>query len=326
MFVPFLQHRLRVQAAAVVVSTLIIATLTPASTGQASNNNDSRQVLAYYYAWWDQDNFGRTLFQPGEAYNSDNASVIQRHVQEAQSAGIDGFVMSWYGNGDRTDNNLSHLLDIAQKSGFRATIDFETSKFYDVDDVIAQLSAFYNKRINHPAIVTYQGRPVIFFWRAGMYDNATWNGIRSQVDPDRTAVWIADGDDFNIVRGDAWDGISPYSIAWSASPTGQLASWAAKAQATAPQKLWIPPVSPGCNDSAARSMSCSRDRADGSYYQATWDGAFASNPSWAVIVNSFNEWLEATQIEPTVQYGDQYLQITRQNADQYHAAAQEPNQ
>ena len=31
--------------------------------------------------------------------------------------------------------------------------------------------------------------------------------------------------------------------------------------------------------------------------------------------------MESTQIEPSVQYGDQYLQITRQNADQYREPA-----
>jgi hypothetical protein len=35
--------------------------------------------------------------------------------------------------------------------------------------------------------------------------------------------------------------------------------------------------------------------------------------------------MESTQIEPSVQYGDQYLQITRENADQYRAAAQGGN-
>jgi hypothetical protein len=299
------------------------AVLAPASTTSAYN--ESRPVLAYYYAWWDASNFDRTLFQPPNAYNSDDQDVIQRHVKQAQSAGIDGFVMSWYGNGDRTDTNLAHLLDTAEKSGFRATIHFETPKMWGVEDVTAQLKAFYEKRINHPAIVRYQGRPVIFFWQAGMYDNATWNSIRSQVDPAHNAVWIADGDKFNILSGEAWDGISPYSIAWSPNPAGQLPSWAAKAAAVAPDKLWIPPVSPGCNDAAARATTCAQDRSGGAYYQATWDGAVASNPGWAVIVSTFNEWMESTQIEPSVQYGDQYLQMTRDNADQYRAATQGSN-
>jgi len=282
--------------------------------------NEARPILAYYYAWWDPSNFGRTLFQPGQAYNSDDVSIMEQHVHEAQSAGIDGFVMSWYGNGDRTDSNLEHLLDTAQKTSFRATIHFETPHFWNVDDVVAQLKAFYDKRINHPALVRYQGRPVIFFWRAATYDNGTWNSIRNQVDPNHQAVWIADGDQFGILSGDAWDGISPYAIAWSGSPARQLPSWSAKAAAVAPDKLWIPPVSPGCNDAAARAVTCARDRADGSYYQATWDGALASNPQWAIIVSTFNEWMESTQIEPSVQYGDQYLQMTRQNADLYRAA------
>ena len=45
-------------------------------------------------------------------------------------------------------------------------------------DVIAQLRAFYENRANHPAMVRYQGRPVIFFWRAATFDNATWDFIR----------------------------------------------------------------------------------------------------------------------------------------------------
>jgi hypothetical protein len=284
--------------------------------------HESRPVLAYYYAWWDPSTFGRTLFQPGEAYQSDDTDVMQRHVRQALAAGIDGFVMSWYGNGDRTDRNLALLLDISNKSGFRATIHFETPRFWSADDVVAQLKTFYDNHVNHPAIIRYQGRPVIFFWRAGIYDNSTWSAIRNQVDPAHNAVWIADGDQFGILNGDAWDGISPYAIAWSSNPAGQLPGWARKAQAVAPDKLWIPPVSPGCDDSAARATTCAQDRAGGAYYQATWNGAMASNPQWAIIVNTFNEWLESTQIEPSVQYGDQYLQITRENADEYRAAAQ----
>ncbi|HEY3061471.1 MAG TPA: endo-1,3-alpha-glucanase family glycosylhydrolase [Chloroflexota bacterium] len=296
----------------------LLASLLPQLATAASP--EARPVLAYYYAWWGPGDFDRTLYKPGSAYNSDDGAIIEQHVQQARSAGIDGFVMSWYGNGDRTDANLARLLDIGQKSGFKTTIHFETPKFWGVDDTVAQLQAFYANRINHPAILRYGDRPVIFFWRSSTYDNGTWSSIRGQVDPEHRAVWIADGDDFGILAGDAWDGISPYAIAWSANPSRQLPSWAAKAAAVAPDKLWIPPVSPGCDDAAARAVTCARDRGNGAYYQATWDGALASNPSWAVIVSTFNEWMESTQIEPSVQYGDQYLNMTRENANAFRAA------
>jgi len=279
-------------------------------------------VLAYYYAWYDEGSFNQTLFQPPQPYNSDDVGVMQRHVDQAKRAGVDGFIVDWYGNGDRTDTNLAHLLDVADRSGFSATIHFETPRFWGVDDVVSQLRAFYESRANHPAMVRYQGRPVIFFWRAGTFDNATWANIRAQVDPEHRAVWMADGDNFNILGGDAWDGISPYAIAWSADPAGQMVRWANVARNVAPDKLWNPVVSPGCNDSAARSPTCIRDRGDGSYYQASWDGALASSPSWAVVVSTFNEWMESTQIEPSVQWGDQYLQMTRQNSDLFKASTQ----
>jgi hypothetical protein len=277
-------------------------------------------VLAYYYAWYDESTFSQTLFQPPQPYNSDNLGVIQRHVEQARSAGIDGFIVDWYGNGDRTDTNFKHLLDIAERSNFSATIHFETPHFWGVDDVVAQLKAFYDQSANRPGVVQYQGRPVIFFWRASTFDNATWSAIRAQVDPDHRGVWLADGDNFSILSGDAWDGISPYAIAWSADPALQLPRWANVARSIAPDKLWNPVVSPGCDDTAARAATCVRDRGNGSYYQASWDGALASSPSWAVVVSTFNEWMESTQIEPSVQWGDQYLQLTKQYADLFRAA------
>ncbi|MBV8719791.1 MAG: hypothetical protein JOZ65_32355 [Chloroflexi bacterium] len=277
-------------------------------------------VLAYYYAWYDADVFDRTLFQPLQPYNSDDQGTMQQHVNEAKSAGIDGFIVDWLGNGDRTDANFAHILDIANRSGFSATIHFETSHFWGADDVAAQLKAFYDHYANNPALVRYQGQPVIFFWQASTLDNGTWSSIRSQVDPNHTSVWIADGDQFGILSGDAWDGISPYAIAWSGDPATQLPRWAGTARSVAPDKLWNPVVSPGCNDSAARAPTCVRDRADGAYYQSSWDGALASSPSWAVVVSTFNEWLESTQIEPSQQWGNQYLQLTKQNSDLFKAS------
>lgn len=304
-----------------VVLLAVVALLSvPLSGGAvATAYDEAHPVLAYYYAWWNRDVFGRALYQPGQAYDSDDTAAMQRHIEQAQSAGVDGFVVSWLGYQNRTDVNMVKLLDLARQRGFRVSAHFETTHFapYGVEDVTAQLLKLHQERINHPAWVTYQGRPVIFFWRASTYDNGTWSAIRARVDPERRAIWLADGDNFNILSGDAWDGISPYAIAWSGNPAGQLPSWGAKAAAVAPEKLYVPPVSPGCDDTAARAPTCIQDRQGGAYYAATWDGALASNPPWAVIVSTFNEWLESTQIEPSAQYGDQYLQITRQYAEAF---------
>ena len=82
---------------------------------------------------------------------------MQRHVDQAKRAGVDGFIVDWYGNGDRTDVNFSHLLDVAERSNFSATIHFETPHFWGADDVVAQLRAFYDHDANRPGVVRYQG-------------------------------------------------------------------------------------------------------------------------------------------------------------------------
>ena len=60
-----------------------------------------------------------------------------------------------------------------------------------------------------------------------------------------------------------------------------------------------------------------RDRADGSYYRATWLGAIATKPAM-VIITSFNETKERTEIHPA-SWGTLYLDITRDQATAWHS-------
>jgi len=46
-------------------------------------------------------------------------------------------------------------------------------------------------------------------------------------------------------------------------------------------------------------------------------GALASNPEW-ITITTFNEWFEGAMIEPSVHYGNQYLDLTRHFATQWH--------
>jgi hypothetical protein len=254
-------------------------------------------VLAYYYGMGSGD--------------------VRQQERQAQAAGIDGFIVWWDGIGGGRDQQLIQVLEAARATGFKATIHFHAWGA----NLYAEMRGFYEQRLGDPGLVTYQGRPVLFFWATWQFPNSYWSELRNRLDPDRRAIWLADGDQFGTLSSDAWDGISPYAIAWSANPRGQLPAWAVKARAVAPEKLWVPPVSPGCNDSAVRAATCVQDRADGAYYRATWDGALASSPQWAIVVSTWDEWSEQTAIEPGDQYGDLYTSLTRAYADEWKGAS-----
>lgn len=288
----------------IVIAAIAVLLMGGVSQRAAAQSSD-HVVLAYYYAWWEPARISSALFTPSQAFPSglrqirDDPELMRQHIRQAQAAGIDGFIVN-------RASDLAVLLPLAREAGFSVTLHLDGGE--------SELRAFY-QYANDPAIVRYQGHPVLFFWQASLAGPSFWHDLRGAIDPDHNVLWIADGDKFNILADDAWDGISPYAIAWSPNPRGQLPSWAAKARASGPGKLYIPPVSPGCDDSLVRTPTCVRDRADGSYYEAAWEGALASSPSWAIVVSTWNEWMEATQIEPAAQYGDAYLQITRQYSD-----------
>jgi hypothetical protein len=298
-------------AAVLLPSQLVLAQSSP-PPDSAFTYNETRPVLAYYYAWWEPEKIMGARYTPAQHFPSgirqlvDSPALLHEHMLEAMDAGIDGFIVN-------RPSDMAVLLQVARGTDFRVTLQVDAASGAE-----SQLRQFY-QYVDHPNMVRYQGRPVVFFWQAPSVNNERWSSVRGQLDPDHTALWIADGDRFGILAGDAWDGISPYAIAWSANPRGQLPAWAAKARAAAADKLFIPPVSPGCDDRSVREATCIQERADGAYYESTWEGALAARPAWAVVVSTFNEWMEASQIEPSVQYGDLYLQITRDFADRFRS-------
>jgi hypothetical protein len=42
-----------------------------------------------------------------------------------------------------------------------------------------------------------------------------------------------------------------------------------------------------------------------------WDSALSSFSEW-VGITSFNEWHEGSEIEPSIEFGNQYIDLTRQ--------------
>ncbi len=285
-------------------------------------------VLAFYYAWYDMATWDRPLPDyPAQRYISADPATIERHVLWARQAGIDALVQSWYGPwtaNNQTETNFALLLDIAARYGLFAAVDLEvTSPFISAPaDVVAALRHVLTVHAAHPAYLRAGGRPVVFFWRQQRYPVETWETIRREVDPDHRSLWIAEGTDLEYLR--VFDGNHLYSVAWSATPEDVLIRWGNRVRdwgrknGRAP--LWVATVMPGYDDRATgRADAFVRDRAGGDYYRRCWQGTIASGADW-VILTSFNEWMEGTQIEPSVHYGEFYLDLTRELAAAYRAA------
>ncbi|MDY7041744.1 MAG: glycoside hydrolase family 99-like domain-containing protein, partial [Chloroflexota bacterium] len=291
---------------------------------------DERLALAFYYAWYDTGQWtaDKVPDLPVIPYNSRDRVTIERHVDQGRAAGIDAFVVSWYGpqvENNQTETNFRILLDVAQTKGLRATVDVDlgASPFMrSSGDVTAALRHVFTVHAQHPAFLRYGGKPLIFFWRQQRFSVDTWQAIRAEVDPGHDSLWIAEGVDFEYLA--VFDGLHLYNVTWDppADVGYTLSRWGGRVReynaAHGTDKLWVATAMPGYDDTKApgRAHTYRHDRRNGEYYRETWQAAIASSPD-VVIITSFNEWVEGTMIEPSVSYGNLYLDITAQEVARY---------
>ncbi len=275
----------------------------PAGTAAAAGDVVA-PVLAWYYPQFSQG--------------------LPADLRHAALARIDALIVSETGARD-----LAGYLNAARGSGVHITAGIEPQTYPHPDALAQRLAQALTRDAADPSFLRYQGKPVLVFWRPpsvprypGQSPQETWMTIRSKVDPGRSSIWIAEGGDPQSTLSylPAFDGLHLYSIAWAADPAGQLAAWANRVRSADPAKLWVATVMPGGYFGAGNDPSQwqYRDRQNGAYYRQTWQGAMASNPAM-VVITSFNETRERTEIHPTPEWGNLYLDITREMGDRWRS-------
>lgn len=317
---------------------LLVVSLVPAAAvlHPAAAQSPDRLVLAFYYTWFDENSWssGKLPDQPLIPYVSRDRGVMARHIEQAKAAGIDAFVVSWYGpriENNQTETNFRAMLDEAASRGFRLAVDLEvTSPFFgSAADVQAALRTLLATHARHPAYLRSGGKPVIFFWRQQRFDIGTWAAIRAAVDPGRGSLWIEEGVDVSYLS--VFDGHHLYSVTWN--PPTDLAYTANKfarrvrdyAASSGVPKVYVATVMPGYDDrSTGRRDAFAISREGGAYYARSWQAAVGSAPDW-IVITSFNEWPEGTYIEPSRAHGNLYLDLTAQWAKVFRGQAPAPS-
>lgn len=306
-------NQIRLVALSFLVSLLFLA---PSQTSAAQ----PPRVFAFYYAWFDEQSWSPAHVAdiPAETYVSSDANAVSRQIDQASGAGIDSFVVSWLGPGNPTDERFRTMLDIAGGKGFSATIDFEANRYASREALVNALAYVRDRLEPHGAFARINGKPVLFFWREQVRSVDDWAAIRKQIDPNHDQIWIAEG--VNIAYQRVFDGHHLYSIAWASDVNYTLNDWSKRVRRAGADKYWVATVMPGYDDTrTARADKFARARNGGDFYRATWNAALATRPDM-VVITSFNEWVEGSMIEPSVTYGNLYLDLTREYAAQFKSS------
>lgn len=308
-----------------------------------------KQILAFYYGWYGNpdvskrwvhwknvDAAGKHIDESAHfpalgAYDSHDPKIVDTHCRQAKEVGLTGFIVSWWRQGDFHDEGMPLMLDAAEKHGLKITVYYESvpprghpSPEGAVDDLVY----ITRKYAAHPAWLKVNGKPVIFVYARAVND-LKLNGWEKAMN-DFTAKYpggaVFIGDRISADAARIFDGIHTYN------PTGlskgksleEIRNWSATTFAewiktAGPDRISCVTIIPGYDDSCQPSRKPPRpitERYQGETYRAMWQAAIAANPDW-LLVTSWNEWHEGSEIEPSVELGNTELITTRQFAPKF---------
>lgn len=293
-----------------------------------------RPIMAFYYPWWEQSDwsYGRMSDLPAPKYSGGDDETLKRHIQQADGAGIDALICTWYGpEEERLNKRCRRIMELAEGMGsdlqFALIPDQSAwASLKSVDGLASALAVMRRDFYTKANYLTFQGKPVVFWFNPPSLGGLdTWKQLRAQADPNREQYWFGGTDNFSFL--DVYDALYYFDISWELRPGAAMASYAGRLdkynKANGQSRPFVATVMPGYDDTRYRGGH-SRDRQGGDYYRGTWQTAIDRNAQ-AVVLTSFNEFFEGSHIEPSEQYGDLYLRLTKELSDNFRAqAGQQP--
>jgi len=279
----------------------------------ASLSTDPIPVLAYYYIWFDVRSWDRakTDYPLLGRYSSDDADVMRQHIQWAQAAGIDGFIVSWKST-EKLNRRLDQLVKLADEANFKLVIIYEGLDFerdpLPPEKIDADLLYFIDLYANHPVFDLF-GKPMVIWSGSWKYSAQEIQSV-AETKRDRLLILASEKNVegyqrlADLVDGNAyyWSSVNP------ATHPGYAEKLIAMGEAVHEKNgVWIAPAAVGF-DARLIGGTTVVDRQGGETLRIEMDTAFQSAPD-AVGLISWNEFSENSHIEPSLIFGNLYLQV-----------------
>jgi len=291
-------------------------------------------LLAFYYAWygnpkgrmgngrwihWYSYGYYMAKNHPLRGlYDSWDEKVIKEHILEAMEAGIDGFVVSWWGPGSYETDTVYKMLRIIQdlkKEGkeFYITIYYEGYEGKaNLKNVIEDLTFVLEEFSDNEGFLKINNQPVIFIYSRAINNipQDQWDIVLKEIRKKwNNVIFIVDSADIDFAKN--FGGIHIYNIC-GLKTYPKMEAFLRTIDLNAKQRgiIHVMDIAPGYDDTYVRHPGFIVDRENGKLYEKLWELALDLNPDM-IVITSWNEWHEATEIEPSIEEGRKYLELTK---------------
>ena len=256
-------------------------------------------VGVHYFGWYrlTQDGWGNGLTtvpadSPSPAagrYDSGDTDVIAEHIRQMERAGFDFAIVHVIAGSPGTWANARTFVD--RLSGHRLKAAVLLDGLY-ADEAAAKTMWVQKAKADFTGdshYLQFHGQPLIMLFS-------------TRLDFDAPGV---------ILRNVYWtDRYDPGRNTFNGDHHLEPRDWPFWADSPQPLVNGVVPVIPGYIDtSLGRTRTMVHPRNNGELYRQQWNRALALHPE-LILVYSWNEYFERTGIEPTSEWGNQYLNMT----------------
>ncbi|MBI3179113.1 MAG: hypothetical protein HYZ27_05590 [Deltaproteobacteria bacterium] len=341
------------------------ALVTLAWVTAACESAEPPHVLAFYYGWYgtpehsggwrhwndaghDPENIlagglrdiAAAHYPQYGVYDSLHPALIDRHLADAEAAGLTGLVVSWWGPAGFEDRALEALLDRieARASPLKVAVYYEQVPDHDPARAIIEIAYLREHYFARSSYLRSGGAPVLLVYGRAILPGVfclfeacsdevppqiDWGGIlkASRAGGPISAWGDVISQDFfpehaRILADMGFTGVHAYNPHVEVSlgldmqeVYDDLVASARHAGASVALTLI-----PGYDDTALTRPFTSQIARDGTaLYERLWDAALRAAPD-LYLVTTFNEWHEGTEIEASREHGAAFIGLTADRA------------
>lgn len=266
-------------------------------------------------------------------YSSQSWSAHLYHILLSSSCGVDGMVVNIRNEYDETSlaqikSSIERITEVDASFDYALGISY-TDAGKDQTQVESELTDLNTDIIaGNTNYLQKDGEPVVFWWNGGSLSSAQFRSAVSNVFTSGSPVVLRNEIDLGLTSGGTIDSFYPWVQGFASDGTnwgeGYL-DWfygtSADKVANSITDFVSAAVYPGFDD---RQVSWGQnrwiDRSSGATYNNTWNkvhGFAGSSPIEWVFLQTWNGFNEGTEIEPTVEFGFDYVISTATNISTY---------
>lgn len=288
-----------------------------------------------HHDWHDQ--VMRTKLQPNQGpalgeYNSQDPEVIGQHIAWSEMGNIKVWVSSWWGPNDYTDVTLKdHILKHPDAGNLEYAILYEAAgrlgSFEEPDytNLYTDMAYLEETYFNNPYYLKIDDKPVVYLYLTREYFKGERIEELRKLKEEFPNLYLIGDDLFQIVNDPAksglLDAVNNYDVygqtfamgdnggtkfeLWLLAQIYRYTEWSGEKYGYD----FIPSVAPGYNDTAVREghspapRSFKNSSPGDVFRESLYKLGFPfldKDADNLIMITSFNEWYEDTQIEPTM--------------------------